>query len=686
MENGGFLMPSARFQPSFASGVLGPGLWGRIDLAKYDSALRKAVNCFVHAHGGISNRPGLRFVCEVMDSAYPHRLLPFVREVDDASVLVFGQNQMGIVKDGARVQSGGTDYTISTPWTAAQAQALDTVQSVDVIFAAHRETAPRRISRLGATNWTISDVPVNPTTPTPTITGGHSRAPGDEEYHYQVTAVVDGTESFASATFTLANCQRLSIEYAFNVVDFTAVAGATEYRVYRLFNGVPGYIGFTTQLHFVDNNISADSTTTPPVSANLFNAAGKYPSVVSIYQQRLVFGASINQPETIWTSRIADYFNFTRSRNMVASDRAEFDLSGEQLNRIRGMIQLRELLVFTSSGEFSVTGPDGGFDATNPIVTQYGYVGSAAVKPLVADDTALFVDRSGRGVRDLRYAYESDGYSGNDLTIFASHFFAGRRIVAWAMAKTPWALIWVVLDNGKLLALTYKREHQVWAWTEMVIDGAVESVACIPENGDDATYLIVRRTIGGQQRRYVERFDDRSFSTAEDAFFVDCGITYQGAATASVSGLDHLEGREVVALADGDVVKGLTVTAGAVTLPFAASKVHVGLPFTAEFETLPPAIQFDDVGASRGRPHSVNAVRIQMENTRGIKVVTEDGRESELVQTGGDLYDEIPLWTGMHELTVPALWNRDGTVTLRQEYPLPMTVLGIAIDLSIGRS
>lgn len=679
-------MPSSRFQPSFAAGVLGPALWGRIDLAKYDSALRKAVNCFIHAHGGISNRPGLRFVCEVMDSTHPHRLVPFVREVDDASVLIFGQNEMGLVKGGARVQDGGVDYTIATPWTAAQAQVLDTVQSVDVIFAAHRDTAPRRLSRVGETNWTIQPVPINPTTPAPTITAVTPRASGAETYRYIVTALVGGVEGFPSAEGSTTAAQLINEEGARNTITFTSVAGATEYRVYRMRNGVPGYIGFTAGTSFIDDNISPDTTVTPPVQATLFAGVGNYPSVVSLYQQRLVLAASANQPETVWMSRIGDYMNFTRSRNMVGSDRAEFDLSGEQLNRIRGMLQLRELLVFTSSGEFSVTGPDGGFDATNPIVTQYGYVGSAAVKPLVADDTALFVDRSGRGVRDLRYAYESDGYSGNDLTIFASHFFAGRRIVSWSMAKTPWALIWVVLDNGKLVALTYKREHQVWAWTEMDIDGAVESVACIPEGGDDATYLIVRRIIAGQPRRYVERFDDRSFAKAEDAYFVDCGITYTGAATDTVSGLAHLEGRAVVALADGDVVRGLTVSSGAVTLPFAARKVHVGLPFTAEFETLPPAIQFDDVGASRGRPHSVNAVRIQMENTRGIKVVTEDGRESELVQTGADLAGEIPLWTGMHELTVPALWNRDGTVTLRQDYPLPITVLGIAADLSIGRS
>lgn len=384
-------------------------------------------------------------------------------------------------------------------------------------------------------------------------------------------------------------------------------------------------------------------------------------------------------------SRAGDYFNFTRSRIISATDRAEFNISGEELNRIRGLLQLRELLVFTSSGEWSVTGPDGGFSALNPIVTRYGYVGSGKVKPLVSDDTALFVDRTGQRVRDLRYAYESDGYSGNDLTIFASHFFMGRRIVSWAMAKSPFSLIWVVLDNGKLLSLTYNREHQVWGWTEHEMSGRVESVACVPEGGSDATYIIVVRNIGGQVRRYVERFDDRDFTTAEDAYFVDCGITYSGAATATISGLGHLEGREVTALADGNVVAGLTVTGGSVTLPQPASKVHVGLPFSAMFENLPPAIQFDDVGSSRGRPHSVSAVRIQMERTRGIKIATQDGRTNEIVQTGYDLAAPIPLWTGMHALTMPCDWNEDGTVIVKQDYPLPMTILALSVELSIGR-
>lgn len=683
-------MPSARFQPAFTSGVLGPALWGRIDLQRYDTALRQGKNVIVHSHGGISNRPGTRFVSEVMDHDKRHRLVPFTREADDTAVLIFGENKMGVIKNGAPVMSGSVPYVATTPYSAAQAWNMDFVQSIDVLFTAQPAHPPQKLSRFSGTDWQFASLPINPAVAQPTITSlashGGPRPPQEgEDYSYQVTAVLEGVEGFPSPVVTISSVQPLAEQGAYNLVSFSPVTGAEEYRVYKVRNGVGGFIGYAKTSPFKDDNISPDMTVTPPVASTYFDGAGKYPSVVSMFQQRLVLAASNIEPETIWMSRAGDYFNFTRSRIVSATDRAEFNISGEELNRIRGLLQLRELLVFTSSGEWSVTGPDGGFSALNPIVTRYGYVGSGTVKPLVADDTALFVDRTGQRVRDLRYAYESDGYSGNDLTIFASHFFMGRKIVSWAMAKNPYSLIWVVLDNGKLLSLTYNREHQVWGWTEHEMSGLVESVACVAEGGNDATYIIVSRTIGGQVRRYVERFDDRDFTTAEDAFFVDCGITYSGAATATISGLGHLEGREVTALADGNVVAGLTVTGGSVALPHPASKVHVGLPFSAMFENLPPAIQFDDAGSSRGRPHSVSAVRIQMERTRGIKIATQDGRANEIVQTGYDLSKPIPLWTGMHALTMPCDWNADGTVIVKQDYPLPMTILALSVELSIGR-
>lgn len=678
-------MPTARFQPSFAAGVLGPGLHGRIDIAKYDVGLKVGRNVFIHAHGGFSNRAGTEFIAEVMDSSKTHRLIPFKRSDTENFVMLMGDSEMKIIEDGAFVQSGGGDYNPSTPFPSSVVNELDFVQSIDVMFFAHPSYYPRKMSRASATSWTFANLAIDPTLTAPTglsITPGTS---GSETYSYKVSPVTDGVEGFPSSTVTNASCQDLTISGAENVIAWTG-SGADEYNVYRERNGVFGFIGFTDGVTFTDDNISPDLTYTPVEAADVFGGAGEYPSAVTLFQQRLVFGNSTNQPETLWMSRTGDFENFTKSRVLRDSDRIEMDLTGGEINRVKWLLPLRELLAFASSGEFSIIGPGGTMPATNPVQTQYGYSGSGDVPPLVAEDTALFVDRTRRGVRDLRYAFEQDGYTGNDLSIFAYHFFEGKEIAGWALQKNPWSVVWVYLNDGTLLSFTYKREHQVWAWCEHDVGGEVESICAIPEGDEDAVYMIVKRTINGGTKRYVERMHERAFTDIKDAFFVDCGVTYSGAATTTITGLGHLEGETVVALADGSVVEGLTVSSGQITLNEAASKVHVGYFNYAEVETLPPAIQLQDVGSARGRPIKLSRVFLQLEKTRGIKVGPTRDTLTEYLQTGGDLSAEIQPHTGMIDLQLYPDWGRDGSIVVRQDYPLPMTVLGISPEISVGRS
>jgi hypothetical protein len=640
--------------------------------------------------GGVSNRAGTEFIAEVWDQTKTYRLIPFQRDEDDNYVMVMGDEDMRVIFNGAWVEtSPGVAYEPSTPFQDTDLAALDYAQSVDVMYFAHPSYAPRKMSRTGATSWTFANVAVDPpgsVPAAPVLTASHDDS---RTWRYKVSAVYDGVESFASAATSLSgNGPDLSISGRLIQVAWGST-GADEYYVYRETSdnsGVYAYVGYATTTDFSDRNISPDQTTTPVVASGLFGSAGDYPSRVTLFQQRLTFGGSTNDPETIWMSRTGDYENFTRSRTLRPDDRVELTLAGAAINRIRAMLPFRDLIVFTSAAEFAVGSPDGAIVAGSPIVTQYGQSGSVAVRPLTVDDTALFVDRTGRNVRDLRYAFEQDGYSGNELTIFASHFFEGRRIVDWTFCQAPYSIVWTVLDDGKLLSLTYKREHQIWAWTEHDVGGEVLSVASIREGNEDALYLLVRRTINGASVQYVERLHSRTFTDVADAFFVDCGKTYSGAAATVITGLDHLEGEAVAVLADGSVVDGLTVTGGQITLTTAASKVHVGLPYTAEVENLPPAIDLQDVGSARGRPHAVTKVRVQVEKTRGIEIADAIRIFYPYTLTPPDLSDPFAMTTGMIDVTVGAGWNSDGTIVIRQQYPLPMTILGIAPDLSIGRS
>ena len=238
------------------------------------------------------------------------------------------------------------------------------------------------------------------------------------------------------------------------------------------------------------------------------------------------------------------------------------------------------------------------------------------------------------------------------------------------------------------------KEHGVWAWTrhESGAGAIFEDVTTIAENGEDVPYFVVRRTINGVARRYIERLHSRAFDRVEDAFFVDCGLTYSGPPVTRLVGLTHLEGCEVVALSDGNVVRGLKVAGGAVNLPVAAAKVHVGLPYAAVLQTLDLDLgMVGDIGSVQGRFKSISRVVLRVEKTRGIFIgprdeAREGGRIVEFKQRSTEAWNEaIGLYTGDIDMVPPASWNRAAGLFVKQFDPLPMSILSIMPEVTLGR-
>ncbi len=358
-------------------------------------------------------------------------------------------------------------------------------------------------------------------------------------------------------------------------------------------------------------------------------------------------------------------------------------------------------MLLTSGAEWIVSGGSQS-DAISPSaikIDNEGYRGSAKVQPIVIGNAFLFAQNRGGIIRDAGYDITQSGYAGRDLTVLSRHLFDGRTIRAWAYAQSPHSIVWVVLDDGSLVSLTYMREHEVWAWTHHASgpedEAKFEDVAVIPEGEEDTPYFIVRRTIGGQTKRYIERMRSRSFETIADAFFVDCGLTYEGAPATIMTGLDHLNGKGVVALADGNVVRDLTV--GAVTggvgvvLPHPASKVHVGLPMTSMIQTLDLDLgNVQGLGSVQGRTKSVSEVTLRVERTRGIFVGDKDAdRDSdrlvEYKQRSTEAWNEaIREYTGDIAITPHWDWNTHGRLIVKQFDPLPMTIQAIMPDVTVG--
>jgi hypothetical protein len=351
-------------------------------------------------------------------------------------------------------------------------------------------------------------------------------------------------------------------------------------------------------------------------------------------------------------------------------------------------VALADLLVQTSGGEFKVTG-GGENDAITPsavVVRPQGYRGCSHVPPLIIGETALFVQQKGSIVRDIGYSLDTDGYTGNDLSVLSNHLFEGLTLDEWAYAQAPHSIVWAVRSDGVLLSLTYMREHQVWAWCQHDTEGLYESVCSVSEGTEDAVYVAVNRTIGGVTRRYVERFQSRIVNDVRDAFFVDCGLSYDGGyAVTSISGLDHLEGETVAILADGSVSASQAVYLGAITLPAAASVVHVGLPYSSEIKTLDFDLQQARAPANARR--RVTEVVVKVERSRGLWVGPNADNVIEVKQRDVEPYgDPIELFTADIKIAIPPSWGRSGSIVLQQLDPLPLTILAVLPEVDIGGS
>lgn len=471
---------------------------------------------------------------------------------------------------------------------------------------------------------------------------------------------------------------------ASNAISWTASTGALRYNVYKYSNGLWGYMGQASGTSFIDNNITADIARTPPEANNPFPGPGDYPGAVTYFSQRRVFGGTTNKPQNLWMTRTGTESNMTYSIPVKDSDSIQFRVIARQANTVRHLVPLTNLLALTSSAEWRVTSNNTDLVTPTSIdVKPQSYVGSGNAVPQIVNNNVIYAAARGGHMREMAYQYQAGGFVTGDLSLRAPHLFDGFDIIDMAFSKAPYPIVWAVSSSGKLLGLTYVPEQQIGAWHQHDTDGLFESIAVVAEGSEDVLYAVIRRTIGGVQKRYVERMRPRAFATLADNFFVDAGLTYIGAPTTALTGLGHLEGKTVSILADGAVHRQLVVTGGAVTLDNPASKVHVGLPITADLQTLPLAV--DIPGFGQGTKKSVNKVFLRVKDSSGIKVGPDFNSLVEAKIRTTEPYGSPPaLQTREIEVVNRNAWTDGAQVAIRQADPLPLTVIDYTLDFALG--
>lgn len=406
-----------------------------------------------------------------------------------------------------------------------------------------------------------------------------------------------------------------------------------------------------------------------------------YPRCGGFFQDRLFLGGSPRLGHTIWASKVANYSDFGISDPITDEDGITFRLSSRTAATIMSMIPLSELIVLTRGAEFRVSGEEGKpISATNLSVRPQSYDGCSRVAPEVLSNRVFFVHQSNKEIRDFAYSWEADSYSSTGISLLSRHMFENSTIKELGWQRYPDNILWCILHDGTMLGCTYLKEQEVIGWHKHTTQGNFENIACIAGQGGTDVYVIVKRN----GRRMVEIVAERAEVESEDSFYVDSGLSYAGEPVNVISGLDHLEGMAVSILADGNVEPEQKVVGGSVTLSRSASKIHVGLGYSSEFQTLD--IEYPNTqGKYQGAMKRISELKLRLYRSRGGKYGTSFDRMDMIKQhTGTQDGTALPLISGILEVVLPAMWDTSGRICIKQDDPLPMHILAVMPSVAQG--
>ena len=400
---------------NFTSGELSPRLNGRIDMDKYYNGASLINNFIVLMHGGLTKRPGTRFIREIKTSTGSNsgaRLIPFVFSKTQAYVLEFGHNYIRFYKDeGIIVSAGTTPYEIATTYTAAQVNEIEFVQSADVLYLVHESHTPRKLSRTGHTAWTISDVdfvdgPYNNTNITSTTV-----------YASGTTGSVTVTAS--SSIFTandVGRWIRMKSPDKWGAAEITGYTSGTQ-------------VTATVHADFeIENSGSGNATKDWRLGAFY---TGNYPTKVTFFEERLFYANTSTHPNTVWGSSTSDFDTYSptdRDAAVNADNSLTFTLSTDQVNQITGMYGGRYLHLFTKDGTFNLSSGSAtqGLTATTVQVVNETKDGAADKRVIPASKSTLYIGKNKKRLREFAYNIDYDSFTSPDMSVLSEHLGFGN--------------------------------------------------------------------------------------------------------------------------------------------------------------------------------------------------------------------------------------------------------------------
>jgi len=663
-------------QNSFTSGEVGAYLDAREDLDIYRTGAKTIENFFVLPQGGLLRRGGFEYISGVSATesetgfASHSRLIPFRFSVEQEYVLVFETGTFTVFRNG--LQAAVVTNALLNNFTASNINEWRFAQSFDTLIMVHEDYAPIQITRTSHTTWTVAEVSFT-FLPLANFDNGITLTPNSSGSPNHLTASADPTSHFAVGDYINING---------GLVKITSFSNTTTINV-------------TTE-EYLATGTEALST---EYRQTAFSSLKGWPKSVTFHQNRLVFGGSKSKPQTIFGSQTGDLFNFKPTETVIDSSNNpvgqvndstafSFTIGSDSANIIRHVVSKQTLFIFTSDGEFEMTGnPVTPTNVNIRLQTKYGIQNNGA-NPTTVDNEVMFISANGRELRGFVFDFNSDGYYAKNYTIISHDVLNNPQDIAFVRAhkNTNQNYVFIVNNNGELAVFGINVEKQVAGWSRFTTNGKFKKVVAVNDGDTDPEtqrlYALVERT-----RKKDDGTDITCYHLerlTENTIYLDGYVPVDNTpADASITGLTVFANQTVNIEADGIVHADKTVssfaTGGNITLDDNYSAVNIGYNYTSKLTTLTLPVQLN------GQPYRGEQITkvSSLVNVNNTQALTIDGTDISFRFTGQSLDSPISPFTGTKKLFIGGV-STDPTVELTVSTPLQCTVLGVTTEVKFG--
>ena len=517
-------MPKAsEIRTNFTAGELSTLINSRTQFQRYFNGSETLENWVVLVQGPIFRRKGFKFIGEVKDSTKKTRIIPFEFSTVQTYAIELGAGYLRFFSAQGQVLDNGSNILeISNPYSENELFDIKFVQDSDVIYMVHPNHPIQKLIRVASNDFTLNAVDL--------VKGPYI----DENIVSTDLVTLSGGQWSEGSTLTLTASGGHTPFTSNHVGGLWKVRSGTDIAHLK----ITGFTSSTVVTVVAQNDVPASLHNTASFnwSEGEFSNARGYAGAITFHEQRMVLAGSVNAPQKVWFSKSnADYENFEAGTN--ADDPFLITIASQKGDPIRWLFSDQALFIGTAGSIFRIISsrnspalaPDD-IDAKRQI--SYG---CSNIQPELVGQSPIYMQKNNKTARLITFDIDSDKYKAIDITVDCDHITDGG-ITSFEYQQIPLSSLWAVRTDGQIARLTLEQDQQVQAWSRYVTQGNFESMAIVSDAEDnDEIYAIVKRTINGVVKRFVEVQEPNYEVDNLNRFYVDSGLSYNGTQSSTIT-------------------------------------------------------------------------------------------------------------------------------------------------------